>query len=276
MSSGKIRITRPLISLLTGRHTARRLTTNLTQPPLPGPIRPTASKPLAPVNRDHLLRNSPESKLQKNLQKAEFSLDQEFFLQICNKFPMSWRSVYRFYQFTLAQPGFIHTSVTYNKMLDVIAKPRNIDLFWELLHEMARQKVANDKTLKLALRALAGARELKKCVEYFHLMKSYGYSYSLDTLNNVVETLCKERLVDEARHPNGVTYKHLICGFCDVGDLIEASRVWNLMIDNGFEADMDAVNTMIERFFKDNQFDEGLKLFQTMRVKRMDELGLST
>ncbi|KAJ8445893.1 hypothetical protein Cgig2_000205 [Carnegiea gigantea] len=190
---------------------------------------------------------------------------------------MSWRSVYRFYQFTLAQPGFIHTSVTYNKMLDVIAKSRNIDLFWELLHEMARQKVANDKTFKLALRALAGARELKKCVEYFHLMKSHGYSYSLDTLNNVVETLCKERLVDEARHvvvklkdwikPNGVTYKHLICGFCDVGDVIGASRVWNLMIDNGFEADMDAVNTMIERFFKDNQFDEGLKLFQTMRRK---------
>lgn len=199
---------------------------------------------------------------------------------------MSWRPVYRFYQFTLTQPGFIHTSVTYNKILDVIAKSRNIDLFWELLHEMARQKVPNDKTFKIALKTLAGARELKKCVEYFHLMKSYGYSYSLDTLNNVVENLCKERLVDEARHvvvklkdwikPNGVTYKHLICGFCDVGDMIEASRIWNLMIDDGFEVEIDAVNAMMDRFFKDNQFDEGLKLFQTMRVKRMDELGLST
>lgn len=171
-------------------------------------------------------------------------------------------------------------------MLDVIAKSRNIDLFWEVLHEMAQQKVANDKTFRIALKTLAGARELKKCVEYFHLMNSHGYGYNVDTFNRVVETLCREKLADEARHvvlklkevikPDGVTYKHLICGFCDVGDVIEASRVWNLMIDEGFEADVDAVNTMMERFFKDNQFDEALKLFQTMRIKRMEELGLST
>lgn len=120
-------------------------------------------------------------------------------------------------------------------MLDVIAKSRNIDLFWEVLHEMAQQKVANDKTFRIALKTLAGARELKKCVEYFHLMNSHGYGYNVDTFNRVVETLCREKLADEARHvvlklkevikPDGVTYKHLICGFCDVGDVIEASRV---------------------------------------------------
>lgn len=171
-------------------------------------------------------------------------------------------------------------------MLDVIGKSRNTDLFWEVLHEMAQKKVANEKTFRIALKTLAKARELKKCVEYFHLMDSHGYGYDLDTLNRVVDTLCGEKLVDEARHvvvklkdwikPNGVTYKHLICGFCDVGDVIEASRMWNLMMGEGFEADIDAVNTMMERFFKDNRFEEGLKLFQTMRVRRMEELGLST
>lgn len=171
-------------------------------------------------------------------------------------------------------------------MLDVIGKSRNIDLFWELLHEVTEQKIANDKTFRVALKTLAAARELKKCVEYFHLMNSHEYGYSLDTLNKVVETLCKEKLVDEAKYvvvklkdwisPNHVTYKHLICGFCDVGDVIEASKLWNLMMDEGVEADIDAVNTMIERFFKNNQFDQGLKLFQTMRVKRMEEVGLST
>uniref|UniRef100_A0A7C9AGH0 Uncharacterized protein n=1 Tax=Opuntia streptacantha TaxID=393608 RepID=A0A7C9AGH0_OPUST len=91
MNSRKIRITRPLINLLTGHHSVRSLTTNLTQPPLPGPTSLTGSKLLAPVNPAHLLcvctilfqqQNSPEPKLQKNLQKAEFSLDQEFFLQV--------------------------------------------------------------------------------------------------------------------------------------------------------------------------------------------------
>lgn len=183
-------------------------------------------------------------------------------------------------------PGFTHTPITFNKMIDVIGKSRNIDLFWKLLNEAAEQKIANDKTFRIALKTLAAARELKKCVEYFHLMNSHEYDYSLDTLNKVVETLCKEKLVEEAKFvvvklkdrikPNQVTYKHLISGFCDVGDVIEASRLWNLMMDEGIEADVDAVNTMIERFFKNNQFDQGLKLFQTMRVKRMEEVGLST
>ncbi|KAK9673654.1 hypothetical protein RND81_12G181400 [Saponaria officinalis] len=117
-------------------------------------------------------------------------------------------------------------------------------------------------------------------------MNSNGNGYSVDTLNKVVETLCKEKLVDEAKHvvvklkdwikPNGVTYGHLICGFCDVGDMIEASRIWNLMMDEGFEAEVNVIDTLMERFFKDNKFDQGLKLFQAMRVKRMDELGLTT
>ena len=46
--------------------------------------------------------------------------------------------------------------------------------------------------------------------------------------------------------PDGFTYKCLICGFCDVGDLVEASKIWNLMADEGFEVEIDGVEK-IER-----------------------------
>ncbi|XP_056697288.1 putative pentatricopeptide repeat-containing protein At1g26500 [Spinacia oleracea] len=294
MNFRRIIINRPLINLFTRTHTLHPFTTTPTNPSLHQSQTTLLNNSLIPVNSDHLLRvctilfqqqDASDSKLQTHLQKTQFSLNHEFFLQVCNKFPLSWRPVYRFYQFTLTCPEFTHTSVSFNKMLDVVGKSKNIDLFWELLHEVTKQKMTNDKTFRIALKVLASARELKKCVEYFHLMNSHGYGYSLDTLNKVVETLCKENLVEEAKFvvvklkdwikPNQVTYKHLICGFCDTGDVIEASKLWNLMVDEGIEAEIDAVNTMIERFFKNNQFDQGLKLFQTMRVKRMEEVGLS-
>lgn len=146
--------------------------------------------------------------------------------------------------------------------------------------------MVNDKTFRIALKTLASARELKKCVEFFHLMNEFRVGYKLETLNKVVESLCKDKLVEEAKFvtfklkewvkPNGVTYKWLIWGFCDVGDLIEASKVWNLMVDEGLEPDVEAVETMMETFFKTNKFDEAMKAFQMMRVERMDDLGLSS
>lgn len=161
-----------------------------------------------------------------------------------------------------------------------------MDLFWELLQEMGRRRLVNDTTFRTALKTLAAARELKKCVEFFHLMNACRYEYSLATLNKVVETLCGSRLVEEAKFvvsklkewikPDAATYQCLIKGFCDAGDVVEGSKVWNLMVDEGFEPDINAVEKMMETLFKINRHDEAMKLFQTMRTRRINDLGLST
>ncbi|KAK3042319.1 hypothetical protein RJ639_002365 [Escallonia herrerae] len=171
-------------------------------------------------------------------------------------------------------------------MLDVIGKSRNIDLFWGTLLEMGRRRLVTDKTYCIALKTLASAREMKRCVEFFHLMDADGYGYNVETLNKVVESLCKCKLVVEAKYvmiklkdcvrPNEVTYKWLVFGFCDVGDLVEASKVWNMMVDEGFDPVIDAAEKMMDTLFKTNRFDEAMKLFQSIRSKRMDALGVST
>ncbi|XP_043718768.1 putative pentatricopeptide repeat-containing protein At1g26500 [Telopea speciosissima] len=252
-------------------------------------------KPNSPVNPSQLLRvstilyqqqNSVESKLHSHLRNCEFNLSHEFFLQVCNKFPYSWKPIYAFFKFTEIQPGFTHSSISFNKMVDVIGKSSNIELLWEVLQEMASRRLVTNKTFKIALKSLASARELKKCVEFFHLMNTHEFSYNLETLNKVVEILCCDKLVVEAKYivsklkpwirPSGVTYKYLIVGFCDTGDLVEAGKIWSLMVDEGFQPDIDAVEKMMETLFKTNRFDEALKLFQFMRTERIDDLGLST
>ncbi|EXC22075.1 hypothetical protein L484_006660 [Morus notabilis] len=264
------------------------------------------ANPPSPVDPSHVLRvctilyqqqTSPDPRLHANLRRtfSDSEPTHEFFLQVCNKFPLTWRPVYRLFNYTQTYPTFQHTPVSFNKMLGVVGNSRNIDLFWDLLRESGQRCLANDKTFKIALTTLAKAsttlakaRELKKCVEFFHVMNGLGFGYSLRTLNNVVETLCESsvKLVEEAKHvvfklrewikPDGFTYKCLVKGFCEVGDLVEASKVWNLMVGEGFEPDINAVEKMMETFFKTNQFDEALKLFQMMRLKRMEDLGLSS
>ncbi|KAL6187772.1 hypothetical protein ACLB2K_039167 [Fragaria x ananassa] len=259
------------------------------------PLSPRLANPQSPVDPAHLLRvctilyqqqNSPEPCLHSNLNSLSFNLTHEFFLQVCNNFPLSWRPVYLFYQYTQqANPTLAHTAVSLNKMLDVVGKSRNIDLFWELINEMGRRRLVNHVTFIIALKTLAKARELKKCVEFFHVMSSRGIECDKEILNEVVKSLCGLRLVEEARFVvfklkemigvDGVTYKCLIDGFCDVGDLVEASKIWNLMVDEGFDPCVGAVEKMMETLFKTNRDVEAMTLFKMMRVKRMGDLGLS-
>ncbi|KAK3222878.1 hypothetical protein Dsin_009903 [Dipteronia sinensis] len=298
----RLNLAKPLTTILSHRnHHAHFLTTSTstaesTQPQLTNPTT-TPTSTSSPVNPAHLLRictilyqqqNSPESRLHSSLSSCNFNLTHEFFLQVCNKFLLSWRPVHLFFLYTeKAHPSFPpHSTLTFNKMVDIIGKSRNIDLFWKVLQEMGRRRLVNDKTFRIALKTLAQVRELNKCVNFFHVMNNCGFEYSLERLNKVMETLCENKLVEEAKYlvlklkewiePNGVTYGWLIKGFCDVGDLIEASKVWNLIIDQGFEPGIDAVDKMIETFFKKNKYDEALKVFQMMRVSRMDDLGIST
>ncbi|KAF5778674.1 putative tetratricopeptide-like helical domain superfamily [Helianthus annuus] len=269
-----------------------RLTTTTAAAVSPPPT--TTPTPPPPVNPSHLLRvstilyqqqHSPESRLQTSLSHCNFHLTHEFFLQICNKFPYSWKPIYKFHIFSQTQ-HFNHNPTTLNKMLDIIGKSKNIDLLWDFVQETGNRTLVTDKTYIIVVKTLASARELKKCVDFFHVMNGFGYGYDLGTLNKVVESLCGCKLVEEAKYivqklkgvvkPDGFTYKCLICGFCDVGDLVEGSKMWNLMVDEGFVVGIDVVEKMMDTLFKTNRFDEAMRLFQSVRVDRVDELGLSS
>lgn len=276
------KITKPSLTLLHSRFQSF----TAAAPPL---------NPPTPVNEEHLLRvctilyqqqNSADEKLQNNLTKTQFELTHEFFLQVCNKFPYSWRPVYKFHQFSTSRPDFAHTATTFNKTLDVVGKSRNLDLFWSLCREAGERRLVNIKTYIIAQRTLAAARELKKCVEFFHLMKEFGYEYRIETFNTVIEVLCKNKLVNEANHvvvkmkdwirADSETYRWLIYGFCDVGDLIEASKIWNLMVEEGIEPSVYATEAMLDSLFRHNKFADALKLFQSTRARNVEKLGFST
>ncbi|KAL8160590.1 hypothetical protein V2J09_002127 [Rumex salicifolius] len=236
----------------------RLFTTNVLEHKPPPPAAFAAA--ITPLDPAHLLRvctvlyqqqHSTFPKLQSHLQKTEFRLTHEFFLQVCNKFSLSWRPVYLFHQFVSTRSKLSHTPVSFNKLLDVVGKARNFNLFWEFLNDIARRCFVTRRTVSIAMRTLGGARE--KLV---------------DETKHVVVTLKDQIVLDSC------TYKHLICGFCDTGDVIEASKIWNSMVDKGFESYVVAVNKMIETFFKKNQMDEALKLFQAMKEPVMSTYNL--
>ncbi|KAF3947332.1 hypothetical protein CMV_026522 [Castanea mollissima] len=146
MIVNRIAPTKPIINLLHHHH-LHLLSTNSTHPTQP-------SNPItiiSPPNPDHLLQvctilyqqqDSPEPRPKTPLQAPCLPLASHNLTkttnsptssssQVCNKFPYSWQPVYHFFQYTEANTTshFTHTSVSFNKLLNVIGKSRNIELF---------------------------------------------------------------------------------------------------------------------------------------------------
>lgn len=248
-----------------------------------------------PVNPSHLLRvctilyqqqEATDTKLFTNLRNVNFDLTHEFFIQVCNKFPYSWKPVHRFFQFSLYESKFLHSPVTHNKVLDIYGKARNIQLFWDFLHETAEKRLATVVTLRIAAKSLAVAKEMKKCVEFFHLMHTQNLFCEVETLDTVVESLCSAKFVAEARYfiskmklcigPSSTTYGILVSGFCELGDLVEACKIWNLMEEEGLEPEIFSYQKVMETFFKYNRISDAMAMFRSLKMERMQWIDLSS
>ncbi|KAK7838869.1 putative pentatricopeptide repeat-containing protein [Quercus suber] len=195
---------------------------------------------MSPPNPDHLLRvctilyqqqDSPDPRLHSKLHAS------------CLPFPYSWQLVYGFFQYTEANTTshFTHISVSFNKLLDVIGESRNIELFWELLHETGRRHLVNDKTFRIALNTLAAAKELKKCVEFFHSLNANDENnedrqLGLSTYRLAIEWICKrsknaqacimfEEMRERGIQVDNLTLASLIYGLLVRGRVREAYRI---------------------------------------------------
>lgn len=256
----------------------------------PTPVDPSLLRRLATVLYQQ--QHSPDPALHASLRKLPLPSSpphlHELFLQVSNRFPSSWRPVHRFHLFLLhsLSCSFAHTPVSAAKMLSVFGRAQNVDLLWRCFLDASAAGLLTPGALCVVAAALADAREIKKCVEIFHHVSAHDESLcSVDTLNRVVETLCgKKKLADVAKvvvwklkplvAPNEATYRCLIVGFCRAGDLVEASKVWNRMLDEGIEPGAESYEEVVVTMFKNNRFEDAMRLFKAMRERRYRDLGL--
>ncbi|PKA50352.1 Putative pentatricopeptide repeat-containing protein [Apostasia shenzhenica] len=260
----------------------------------------TLSSSPTPIEPSFLLRlctvlyqqqHAPDPRLHSHLRRLALpsspSFLHELLLQVCNHFPSSWRPAHRFHLFLSSPdsplPTFSLSTVTANKLLDVYGKSRNVDLLSDHLRLMADSCLLSVSSLRIAARSLADAREISKCVNLFRLEPQF---LSGPALNSVVHELCLRKHVDVASAvvsklrdsipPDGETYRLLIVSLCRSGDLVLAAKLWNRMVEEGLEPEVDAYEEMMITQFKLNRLEEAVKLFRSMKENRFRDLGLKS
>lgn len=78
-----------------------------------------------------------------------------------------------------------------------------------------------------------------------------------------------------AVRPDETTYGLLVVGFCRAGDLTQACRIWNRMVESGLEPDVGSYVEIVVTLFKANRFEDAMAFFKTMRRRRFADMGLA-
>lgn len=211
------------------------------------------------------------------LDECELNLSHDFVVDVLERFKHARKPAFRFFCWAAQRSGFAHDSRTYNAMMNILGKTRQFETMVSVLEEMGAKGLLTMETFIISIRVFAAAKERKKAVGIFDMMKKYRFKVGVETINCLLDALGKKKLGKEAQAlfeklehrftPNLRTYSVLLNGWCRMKNLMEAGRIWNAMIDKGFKPDIVAHNTMLEGLLRGKRWSDAIKLFEVMKAK---------
>ncbi|GAB2282204.1 hypothetical protein Dimus_016754 [Dionaea muscipula] len=212
------------------------------------------------------------------LDDSGINLTHDLVVDVLQRFKHARKPALRFFYWAgQRRQGFSHDSTTYNVMMRILGKTRQFETMVSMLDEMGEKTLLTMDTFIIAIQAFSGAKERKKAVGIFELMKKHKFKVGVETINTLLDSLGRDKLGKEAQTlfeklkgrftPNLRTYTVLLNGWCRVKNLVEAGRIWNEMIDRGFKPDIIAYNTMLDGLVKAKKRSDSIKLFEVMKSK---------
>lgn len=211
------------------------------------------------------------------LDECGINLSHDLVVDVLERFKHARKPAFRFFCWAAQRPGYAHDSRTYNAMMSILGKTRQFETMVSVLEEMGESGLLTMETFLISMKAFAAAKERKKAIGMFELMKKYKFKVGVETINCLLDALGRAKLGKEAQllfekleqrfTPNLLTYTVLLNGWCRVKNLMDAGKVWNEMIDKGFKPDIVAHNTMLEGLLKCKKRSDAIKLFEVMKAK---------
>lgn len=211
------------------------------------------------------------------LDSCGVNLTHDLVVEVLERFRHARRPAFRFFCWAGQRAEYSHDSRTYNKMMFILGKTRQFETMVTMLEEIGDKGFFTIETFEIAIKAFCEAKERRKAVGIFELMKKYKFKVGVDTINCLLDSLGRAKLGKEAQlmfdklkerfTPNLRTYTVLLNGWCRVKNLMEAVRVWNEMIDKGFKPDIIAHHTMLEGLLRCRKRSDAIKLFEVMKAK---------
>ncbi|XP_051122290.1 pentatricopeptide repeat-containing protein At3g04130, mitochondrial [Andrographis paniculata] len=194
------------------------------------------------------------------------------------RFQDDWKSALGVFRWVQSCSGYNPSPELYDKLVDILGKMKEMEKMKALLQEMQEGHLISLKTVAKVMRRFAGAGEWKDAVKTFDELEDYGLEKNTESMNLLLDTLCKEHKVEQARdvflelkqhiRPNANTFNIFIHGWCKIKRVEEAQWTIEEMKGHGLRPCVISYSTIIQFYCFRGNFQKVYELLDEMEVQK--------
>ncbi|GKC35663.1 pentatricopeptide repeat-containing protein [Tanacetum coccineum] len=239
----------------------------------------------SPENVDIIVRKVQSERRTEDVFDIYLSLKHDY---VCNTIPIShnlvsnlldrlkddWKFALAVFRWAESQPNYQPLSETYDTMLDILGKRYKKDEMQMLLRKMNHDNLVTVNTITKVMRRLCEAGDWHEAVSIFDRLHEFGLEKNTESMNILLDALCKNYRVELARQtflllkshisPYVHTFNIFIHGWCKVKRFDEAQGTLQELKEYGLNPSVICYSTMIEIYCQHSNFGKVYELLDEM------------
>lgn len=202
---------------------------------------------------------------------------QDLVHKLLHRLKDDWKSALAVFRWAESRPGYKHTSEACDMVVDVLGKAKKMDQMKSIMEEMRRSNLVSLNTVGKVMRRFAGAGQWEDAVRTFDELGNFGLKKNTESMNLLLDTLCKEYRVEQARAvflelksyiaPDAHTFNIFIHGWCKANRVDEAHWTIQEMKGHGCRPCVISYSTIIQFYCQQTDFKHVYELFDEMQAQ---------
>ncbi|KAK4359453.1 hypothetical protein RND71_021682 [Anisodus tanguticus] len=186
-------------------------------------------------------------------------------------------SAHRFFVWAQKLSSFNHSKESYHILVDILGSSKQFPLLWDFLVEMRRNESCefSQEIFWVVFRCYSRANLPVDAIRSFDKMVDFGITPCVVDVDQLLLALCKRKHMKEVQKffdrveddfaLSVKSYSIMVRGWGELGEVVEALKLFDEMLERGFSVDVLAYNSILESFCNAGKMDEAYKLFMKMR-----------
>lgn len=220
---------------------------------------------------------SPHHDIESALNPFAGSISVDVVEQVLKRCKNLGFSAHRFFIWAQKLSGFCHSRESFHILVDILGSSKQFPLIWDFLVEMRTNRSCEitPEIFWLVFRAYSRAGLPADAIRAFNKMSDFGIKPCLADLDKLLLALCKRKHTKLAQEffdrvkddfiPSVKTHSILIRGWGELGEVAEAQKLFDEMLERGCSVDLLAYNSILESLCKAGKMDEAFNFFKKMR-----------
>ncbi|CAI9093270.1 OLC1v1028735C1 [Oldenlandia corymbosa var. corymbosa] len=197
--------------------------------------------------------------------------------KLLNRFTDDWRSALGVFRWVESHWAYKPLPEAYDKVVDILGKMKQMEKMLSFVEEMRRDRLVSLNTIAKVMRRFAGAGQWKDAILIFDELEKFGLKKNTESMNLLLDTLCKAKKVEQARDiflklkshmpPNEHTFNIFIHGWCNINRVEEAHWTVQEMKGDGCRPSVISYSTIIQFYCHQYNFVRVYELLDDMKAQ---------